>query len=324
MLRTQICDLFSIDHPIVQAPIWPASAPELVAAVSNAGGLGSIGAVNESAESVGRQIERVRQLTNAPFAVNHVVPSLNEEAFALTLDARPTVISFALGDPGVLVRRAHEVGALVIHQVHTVQQARVAVELGVDAIVAQGSEAGGQGPALGVGGLALVPQIVDAAAPIPILAAGGIADGRGLAAALLLGAQGVNIGTRFLASVEASAHAQWKQAILAAESEEVTRFEEWSAFFSPASGSAYSVVPRLIATPFVDKWRGRRDEAQQDAERIRGEVVSALRQGRLHELLPFAGQTAGMIHEVLPAAEIVGQIVAEAEKTLLRGSELTR
>ena len=318
MVRTRLCELLQIEHPIIQAAIWPATAPELVAAVSNAGALGSLGAVFTPAPVLERQLARVRELTDRPFAVNHVVSLLDEEAFALTLAARPAVISFALGDPGALVERAHAVGAKVIHQVHTVRQARQAVEREVDAIIAQGSEAGGQGPALGVGALALIPQVVDVAGAIPVLAAGGIADGRGLAAALVLGAQGANIGTRFLASVEASAHEAWKRAIIAAESEEVVRFEEWREIFPPTGEGAYEVVPRVIRTPFVDEWRGRGTEAAREAERLRDEVMTALRQGRAHELAPFTGQTAGLIRDILPAAEIVRRIVADAEGALDR------
>src|SRR5919112_512223 len=182
MLRTPLCDMLDMKVPILQAAIWPATAPELVAAVCNAGGLGSIGAVFESAESVQRQIARVREITPLPFAVNHVVPLLDEAAFRATLEAKPAVVSFALGYPGDLVERAHDAGAKVIHQIHTVGQARKAAELGVDVIIAQGSEAGGQGMALGVGAMALLPQVADAVDPIPVLAAGGVAGGGGGAA----------------------------------------------------------------------------------------------------------------------------------------------
>ena len=126
MLRTPVCDLLGMEVPIMQAAIWPATAPKLVAAVSEAGGLGSIGAVFESAESIQRQIDRVREITPRPFAVNHVVPLLDEAAFRATLEAKPTVVSFALGYPGDLVERAHDAGAKVIHQIHTVGQARKA------------------------------------------------------------------------------------------------------------------------------------------------------------------------------------------------------
>jgi nitronate monooxygenase/enoyl-[acyl-carrier protein] reductase II len=311
-----------MEVPIVQAAIWPATSPELVAAVCEAGGLGSVGAVFESAESVERQMARVRWLTPRPFAVNHVVPQLDEKAFRATLEAEPEVISFALGNPGDLVRQAREAGAKVVHQVHTVAQAREAAELGVDAIIAQGAEAGGQGMALGVSTMALVPQVADAVDPIPVLAAGGIADGRGLAAALVLGAQGVNVGTRFLASEEASADEGWKRAILETDSEDVIRFEAWEGIFPPAGGGAYATVPRVMRTPFVQEWFGRTEEARKEAERLRDEVRSAIRGHTTHELLPFTGQTAGMVRDVLPAAEIVGRMATEAEQALKRASML--
>ena len=322
MLRTPLCDLLGIEVPIMQAAIWPATAPELVAAVSEAGGLGSVGSVFESAESVERQIARVRELTERPFAVNHVVPLLEEEAFEATLEAQPAVVSLALGDPGDLVERAHAAGAKVIHQVHTVGQARRVAELGVDAIIAQGSEAGGQGMPLGASAMALIPQVVDAVAPVPVLAAGGVADGRGLAAALVLGAQGANVGTRFLASEEASADESWKRAILATESEDVVRFEVWKEIFPPAGEGAYETVPRVMRTPFVEEWQRRPEEVRSEAERLRNEVVSLVRQRRPHELVPFTGQTAGMIRDVLPASEVVQRMVVEAGQALERANGL--
>jgi nitronate monooxygenase/enoyl-[acyl-carrier protein] reductase II len=306
----------------MQAAIWPATSAELVAAVSETGGLGSIGSVFESAETVEKQIARVRELSDRPFAVNHVVPLLDEEAFEATLEARPAVISLALGDPGELVDRAHAAGAKVVHQVHTVEQARRAAELGVDAIIAQGSEAGGQGMALGVGAMALIPQVVDAVVPIPVLAAGGVADGRGLAAALVLGAQGANVGTRFLASEEASADDKWKQAILHTESEEVVRFEVFNEILPSRSDRAYETVPRVMRTVFVEEWQGRPEAARRESERLRAELMSAIKERRPHELLPFTGQTAGIIRDILPAAEIVRKMVAEAEQALERAATL--
>jgi enoyl-[acyl-carrier protein] reductase II len=322
MLRTAVCENLGIEVPIMQAAIWPATSPELVAAVCEAGGLGSIGSVFESAESVGGQMARVRELTDRPFAINHVVPLLDEEAFEATLEAKPAVVSLALGDPGDLVDRVHDTGAKVIHQVHTVEQARRVAGLGVDAIIAQGSEAGGQGMALGVGAMALIPQVVDAVDPIPVLAAGGVADGRGLAAALVLGAQGANVGTRFLASEEASADESWKRAILEAESENVVRFEVFKESLPSRSDRAYETVPRVMRTAFVEEWEGRPEEARREAERLRAELMSAIRQRRPHELLPFTGQTAGIVHDILPAAEIVRAMVTEAEQALERASAL--
>ena len=245
-----------------------------------------------------------------------MVPLLDEAAFRATLEAKPAVVSFALGYPGDLVERAHDAGAKVIHQIHTVGQARKAAELGVDVIIAQGSEAGGQGMALGVGAMALLPQVADAVDPIPVLVAGGVADGRGLAAALVLGAQGANVGTRFLASEEASAEEGWKQTILRSESEDVVRFDAWEGIFPPAGGGAYATVPRVLPTPFVEEWSGRAKEARREAERLRDEVLSAIRGHTTHELLPFAGQTAGLVHDILPAREIVERMVSEAELAL--------
>jgi enoyl-[acyl-carrier protein] reductase II len=246
-----------------------------------------------------------------------VVPVLHEEAFRATLEENPAAVSFALGYPGNLVERARGAGAKVVHQVHTVGQAREAADLGVDVIIAQGSEAGGQGMALGVGTMTLVPQVADAVDPVPVLAAGGVADGRGLAAALVLGAQGANVGTRFLASSETSANEGWKWAILETEPEDVVRFDAWEGIF-PAGGNTYETVPRVLRTPFVREWFGRTEEARQEAERLRDEVRSAIRGRTTHELLPFAGQTAGMVRDVLPAREIVGRMVAEAERALRR------
>ena len=318
MLHTRFCDLFEIDAPVLQAAILPATTPELVAAVSEAGGLGSIGVVFWSAQEVREQIDRVRALTDRPFVVNHVVPALDADAFEATLDARPAGVSFALGDPADLVDRVHSTGAKVIQQVHTVTQAREAAARGVDVVIAQGSEAGGQGMAAGVGAMALVPQVVDAVSPIPVLAAGGVADGRGLAAALALGAAGANVGTRFLASEEAGADPEWKQLILDSESEDAVRFEAWGLIMPPSSG--YDVVPRVIRTDFVAEWEGRAEEAGRQAERLRGEIMAAVEQRRPHELTPFTGQTAGLIRDVRPAAEIVRAMVADAEDALERAS----
>jgi nitronate monooxygenase/enoyl-[acyl-carrier protein] reductase II len=280
-----------------------------------------LGAVFGSADGITAEIEAVRQLTDRPFIVNHVVSQLDEAGFEATLAAKPAAISFALGDPGDFVERAHDVGAKVIHQVHTVSQAREAAERGVDVIIAQGSEAGGQGMAGGVGAMALLPQVVDAVDPIPVAVAGGVADGRGLAAALVLGAQGANVGTRFLASEEASSDPAWRDQIIAAESEDAVRFETWSEFFPPAREPAYDVVPRVLRTPFVERWQGNSEEAREQAEDLRSQVMSVVARRAPHEVVPFTGQTAGLISQVLPAGEIVRRMVSEAEEALERALE---
>jgi enoyl-[acyl-carrier protein] reductase II len=225
-------------------------------------------------------------------------------------------LSFALGDPNGLVERVHAAGAKVIHQVHTVAQAREAAALGVDVVIAQGSEAGGQGMAAGVGAMALVPQVVDAVAPIPVLAAGGVADGRGLAAALVLGTAGANVGTRFLASEEASTDEAWKRGIVEAESEQAVRFETWSAIMPARPPGAYDVVPRVIRTDFVSEWESRAGDAAAEAEALQAKILGSVREGRVHEVVPFTGQTAGLIRDVRPAGAIVRDLVAGAEQAL--------
>jgi nitronate monooxygenase/enoyl-[acyl-carrier protein] reductase II len=247
------------------------------------------------------------------------VPGLDEEAFAATLEARPAAISFALGEPGDLVARAREAGAMVIHQVHTLEQALAGADYRPDVFIAQGSEAGGQGLVAGPSPMVLVPQIVDALGPVPVLAAGGVADGRGLAAALVLGAAGVNVGTRFLASAEASATEAWKQGVVGARAEDCVRFETWSAIMPPSPG--YGVVPRVMRTAFVEEWQGRRDAAGAQAGDLRAQIMGSVREGRPHELTPFTGQTAGLIGEVLPAGEIVRRMAEQACAALRAGAE---
>ena len=252
--------------------------------------------------------------------MNHVVPALDEAAFALTLAARPAVISLALADPGDLVQRAHDAGILVVHQVTTVAQARQAAGRGVDVIIAQGGESGGFAGT--VAALALIPQVVDAVRPIPVVAAGGIADGRGLAAALVLGAEGINVGTRFLASEEAPISRAWKQMIVDAVAEDAIPVEVLNDI-NPMPGSyGYGTVARSLRTPFIETWQQCRDEARREADRLRGELLAASQQGRLHEMLPVAGQSAGLIRDILPAGEIVQRIVAEARLALEQSHKL--
>jgi len=322
MLQAPVCDLLGIEYPIIQAGMGPFTSAELVAAVSNAGALGSLGAAARPLESLKEQLARIRELTKRPFAVNHTLsPSAPDpETFALTLAAKPRLISFALGEPGEYVRRAHDAGILVMHQVATVQQAYRAAQSSVDIIIAQGSEAGGYGGV--VAALSLIPQVVDAVRPIPVIAAGGIADGRGLAAALTLGAQGVNVGTRFLASTEAPISDKWKQAILAAESQDASKVDFWADLF-PASGQAYPVIPRALSSPFIEEWQNQREAVRQQADRLRGEIGTAIALGRFGELFPFTGQTAGLIRDIVPAAEIVHRLVAEAEEALKRAAAIS-
>ncbi len=322
MLRTQLCDLLGIEFPVIQAGMGMGSSAELAVAVSNAGGLGSLGVWRRPPDDLKKQLSVIRERTSRPFAMNHLVPELDEATFAMTLAAKPPVISFALGDPGDLVKRAHDVGSLVVHQVTTVAQARQAADRGVDVIIAQGGEAGGYGGP--VAALALIPQVVDAVRPLPVVAAGGIADGRGLAAALMLGAVGVNVGTRFLASEEAQISPLWKQMIVDAAAEDAVRVDVLNDIMPLPGGHGYGTVLRALRTPFIDTWQDRPEEAKREADRLRPGVLAVFTQGRVHELFPGAGQSAGLIHDVLPAGEIVRRIISEARQVLERSSEFLR
>jgi nitronate monooxygenase/enoyl-[acyl-carrier protein] reductase II len=322
MIRTPFCDLVGIDAPIVHASFGPWSSVALAAAVSRAGALGSYGTSQRPYDVVRGDVARLREEADGrSFAVNYVLRPLSEETVELTLEFEPPVVSFALGLSGELISRAQDAGAKVIQQVHTVEQARRAAEAGADAIIAQGSEAGGFGGT--VTSLVLLPQVVDAVAPLPVLAAGGIADGRGLAAALLLGGQGANIGTRFLASTEAEVSEDWKAAILAARSEDAVKVEFAASVFPPPSDGGYDTTPRVLQTDFVAEWNRRPEEAARRGDELRAELMQALLAGRAHELVPFTGQSAGMIRQVKPAAEIVRELMDGAEQALRASSGLT-
>jgi enoyl-[acyl-carrier protein] reductase II len=320
MLKTPLCDLFGIEVPIILAPMGTCTSAELAAAVSNEGGLGGVGSLFRTTAAIKRDIDMVRKLTSRPFAINHIPQTLDAEAFRYTLAARPAVVSFALGDPGDLVRQAHDVGSLVMLQVTTVGQAVEAAERGVDVIIAQGGEAGGYCGEVST--MTLVPQVVDAVSPIPVVAAGGIFDGRGIAAALMLGAVGVNLGTRFIASTEAPAPDEWKQAITAAKSEDAIKVDVLNDI-SPLPGTVgFHTVLRSLHTTFIDEWSAKREAARRDRDRLRDQIVSTTQAGRPHACLLTAGQTAGGINEVLSVGDIMRRLIAETEAALSRAPGL--
>lgn len=314
MLKTQFTELLGIDHPIILAAMGSATSASFAASASNAGALGSIGSLNRSPEDVLRDLKMIGDLTERPFAVNHIPPVVNEETFRATLELRPAVISFALGDPGELVKRAQDVGSLVMMQVTNVSQASEAAERGVDIIVAQGGEAGGYGGV--VGAMALIPQVVDAVAPLPVVAAGGIFDGRGIAAALMLGAVAVNLGTRFLASAEAPIDQGWQQGILAAQSEDAIKADALNAINPQPGTVGYGTVLRALRSQFLEEWNAKLEQAASERERLRGEMAASTREGRRNETIAGAGQTAGGIRDVRPVAEIIASLVQEAEAAL--------
>ena len=320
MLKTPLCDIFGLDVPIILAPMGTCTSAELAAAVSNEGGLGGIGTLFRSLTAIKRDIDTVKTLTSRPFAINHIPQALDAEAFRYTLQAKPAVISFALDDPGDMVRQAHDVGSRVMLQVTTVAQAGRAAERGVDVIIAQGGESGGYCGEVST--MALVPQIVDAVSPIPVVAAGGIFDGRGIAAALMLGAAGVNLGTRFIVSKEAPAPEEWKQAIIAANSENSIKVDVLNEI-SPIPGTkGFPTIPRSLPTAFLNEWTNKREEARRERDRLRAQIVATTQAGRQHECILWAGQTAGGLKEVLPVATIMRQLIDEAEVALSQAQNL--
>jgi NAD(P)H-dependent flavin oxidoreductase YrpB (nitropropane dioxygenase family) len=327
MLRTRLCDLLGIDVPIVCAPMGPSiTGPELAAAVSNAGGLGVISFGADPPDLLRQQIRRLRDLTDKPFGVNFILHFPVEAQVAVCLEERVPVLSFFWGDPTPYVDRAHAAGATVVDQVGSVEAAQRSARAGVDAIIAQGVEAGGH-IAGTVTTLALVPRVVDAVAPTPVIAAGGIVDARGLVAALALGAEGVVLGTRLLATPEAAAHPIYKQKVLEATEEETVR--------TTLFGGGWPNAPhRVLRTPFVEQWlpQETRGSEQRPDEPVIGETsfggqripvqrfmglpATAEATGDIESMALLAGQGVGLVHEIKPAAEIVQELVEGARRVI--------
>ena len=315
MLRTPLCVRLRIDHPVIAAPVGAWEQVELAAALCEAGALGSLGTGLRTVPELRAQWERLRELTERPFAINHTVRPFDEAAFAATLAFRPAAISFHLGVPADLVARAHDAGILWIQQVMSRTQAEEAVAAGSDVIVAQGGEAGGNSG--WVSTMVLVPQVVDVAGDIPVIAAGGIADGRGLAAAIALGAQGVNMGTRFLATTEMHIADEWKQRIVAADALDAVKVANSDRVMPPFNRPGGPAEPRALGTPLIEQLR--RNPEWIDPAVMGARLRESLLAGGGHEYLPFTGQSAGLIADVRPAAEIIARVVADAEAVLSRG-----
>jgi nitronate monooxygenase/enoyl-[acyl-carrier protein] reductase II len=315
-----LCDLVGIEVPIIQAGMSIFTSPALAAAVSNAGALGSLGAWNRPNDQLRRELEELRDLTSRPFAVNHVVPDLNADAFAATLARAPAVVSFALDDAGTdLMKRVHDAGSLVMQQITTVRQAQLAVEHGADFIVAQGGEAGGY--AGSVSTLSLVPQVVDAVRPVPVVAAGGIADGRGIAAAVTLGAAGVNLGSRFLASVESPVGERWKKALVTYPSEDWIQASFINAMNPNPGTVGYGTRLRLLRTEFVERWEARTNEVEINPAPVLAELNEAVAAGDREALLVVGGQSAGLIRHLEPVGALIRALVAETRKALVEGAQ---
>jgi enoyl-[acyl-carrier protein] reductase II len=308
--RTPICDLFDIEVPIFLAGMGQVAYADVCAAVSEAGGYGTLGMVGASPEGIRDEMRKVKALTKKPFGVDllQALPDQVEAAIDVIIEEGATAFIAGLGVPGPVIGRCHRGGVKVISMCGTVDHARKAEQAGCDVVVAQGTEAGGHTGR--VAAMALIPQTVDAV-KIPVLAAGSIVDGRGFVAALALGAQGVWMGTRFIATEEARAARQFKQKILAARGADtiVTR--------------CYSGKPmRVITNLYVEEQERHPEQIKRFPEQMMrsamGGVLNYVDDAATdpeRTAMP-AGQGIGAIADILPAGEVVRRIMQQARETV--------
>jgi enoyl-[acyl-carrier protein] reductase II len=311
-LRTPLCDLFGIEVPICLAGMGGVSMAPLVAAISNAGGLGIMGAANLSPDGLREEIRRTRQLTDRPFAVDLLapIPEMIEPYLPVLFDEDVRIFVAGLAVPEKHLGEMKRRGIKIMVMTGKVQHAVRAEQAGADVVAAQGTEAGGHTGEIGT--LALVPQVVDAV-KIPVVAAGGITDGRGVVASLALGAQGAVIGTRFIATPEATAARQYREALVQAKQDDTVRTR------------CYSGKPlRTLKNPYVAEYEADPSKIKRFPEQL---AISSARQVMAYwnaEADPArtcmpAGQGVGSFHDIRPAGELLREIVAQAESILHRG-----
>lgn len=312
MLSTPLCALLGIDHPVLNAPMAGTATANLATAVSMAGGFGMIGGTSRGGPKWLRaQIRAVRATTTRPFGVGFIssFPGV-DDLVQVALEEQVAAINHSFADPTPYVEAAHARGVRVFAQVQTVAQATRAAQAGVDVIIAQGTEAGGHTGLAGT--LALVPAVVDVVSDIPVVAAGGIADGRGLAAVLLLGAMGGWLGTRFVASHEWGGGAWEQQAVLAATADDTVR----TSVYDQVRGAPFpeGIADRVLRNTLTTTWEERpRDIAEHQAE-LRSTLEAAAERGDPTVVDISAGVAVGLIPALEPAGTIVQRIVAEAEQ----------
>ncbi|RDI66257.1 NAD(P)H-dependent flavin oxidoreductase [Nocardia pseudobrasiliensis] len=314
-LRTSFTNLMSIAHPIASAPMGGEAGGALAAAVSNGGGLGLIGAGRGDRDWLTREAGIARKSTANPWGIGFLVWAIDPDAVAFALEFQPAAIVLSFGDPQPFARRVHDSEAELILQVTDLDEARRAVDVGADIIVAQGSDAGGHCGEHGLGTMSFVTAVVDLAGSTPVLAAGGIGDGRGLAAALTLGAAGALIGTRFQATPEALVSAEIVKALLDADGEDT----EVNRTLDIARGSAWPhrYPARTLRNEVLERWRDRDDELRSDTATL-AEYIDAAARGDLSVAPVWAGQGVGLVTSVDSAEDIVRRIVDEAEQALDR------
>jgi nitronate monooxygenase len=314
-LRTAFTELCGVRQPIALAPMGGSAGGALAAAVSNAGGLGLLGGGNGDRDWLDRELPLAAGGTAAPWGVGFLSWAVDQSTVSRALAYQPSAVMLSFGDPRPLAEPVRAAGALLIVQVTDLDEARQAVDVGADVIVAQGTEAGGHGARRGWSTLAFVPVVADLVAPVPVLAAGGLADGRGVAAALALGAAGALIGTRFLATLEALADPEAKKAIAAGSGADTER----SSVLDIARGSRWprSYTGRTLAHPFLDEWRGREDELAASPT-ARDEYERRAADGEFSRLPVWASQAIDLITDLPPAADLVASLAAQASAALTR------
>jgi nitronate monooxygenase len=320
MIHTRICEIFGIEHPIISAPMAGTATAELAAAVSEAGGLGLIGTWPPNGpEWLREQIRLVRERTQRPFGVGFVssAPHL-DEVVKVAVEERVSAISHSFADPTPFIPCAHEADIKVLAQVQKVSHAKKVALAGADVITAQGAEAGGHTGYSCT--LPLVPAIIDVVGDIPVVAAGGIADGRGLAAMLMLGAEGVWLGTRFVVSREAIGADWLKQRAVEASTDDTVLTKAydltWDAPFPKDIGD------RVLSNDFTAEWHGRDKEIVAHREELRKKLLTAQETGDANIAKVQVGNATGLISSVEPAGDIVRRLIEEAE-AILRGRPQT-
>jgi enoyl-[acyl-carrier protein] reductase II len=309
MFRTALTEILGIEYPIIQAGMGGVAMAELAAAVSNAGGLGVIGGAMLSAQGLREEIRKIKDMTDKPFGVDLLLaagmPGLEQQMEAVYEEGVP-VFASGLGNPGPYAGEMHRRGMKVLAVVGNVKNARRCAEGGADIVVAQGHEGGGHTGRVAT--LALVPQVVDAVKPLPVAAAGGIADGRGLVAALALGACGIWVGTRFVATQEAFGHVNYKNKIVDSSEEDtlVTR-----AFTGKTC--------RVIRNKYGEDWLGREDEIKPFPLQLMVDAYkldAAIGRGDTEIGFMPAGQISGLIRSLLTAEDVIHAFIEEADEVL--------
>jgi nitronate monooxygenase len=319
VIETALTRLLGIEHPILLAPMGSAAGGKLAAAVTNAGGLGLVGSGLASATVIRQEMA---EAGNTRIGIGFILWALerNPAALDVALEAQPAAVMLSFGDPTPFTGRIKDAGCKIICQVQTLAQAKEAAAAGADVIIAQGRDAGGHAGTTR-GTMALVPAVVDAVDPIPVVAAGGIADGRGLAAALALGAAGVSMGTRFTASRESLWDPAMKAAALAAGGDQTQQ----TRVFDIVRGSPWPAIypGRALRNAFAAEWHGREEAlAAEQAEQEKAYLASA--DNDFATRVVWAGEGVDLVNDIPSAAEIVERTVAEAAAILSRSAALVR